>query len=188
MWFLGSSNGLAIVGFKALIFIPRKSVYLSRLGVLYPDIQQGWLGTRYVSPSGWWSVWPYCLGQLFLERGHVSDICRTTMTAAAPPCQLLLSPPAVTVQGVVCQLSSYDERALCVPLVRLAVGSFRPIHNLVGQLLAYSVVLRGSLKLICCGRPETTASNTVQYDCRLIGPKSLRDNCSSTRLDRPFPR
>ena len=38
---MGSSDGLTPVGVNALIFIPGKSVYLSRLRVLFPDIQQG---------------------------------------------------------------------------------------------------------------------------------------------------
>ena len=39
--FLGSSDGLAYVGVKELVFIPEKSVHLSILGVLFPGIQQG---------------------------------------------------------------------------------------------------------------------------------------------------
>ena len=39
--FLGSSDGLALVGVKELVFISGKSVHLSRLGVLFPGIQQG---------------------------------------------------------------------------------------------------------------------------------------------------
>ena len=38
--FLGSSDGLAPVGVKELVFISGKSVHLSRLGVLFPNIQQ----------------------------------------------------------------------------------------------------------------------------------------------------
>ena len=83
---------MALLGVKALIFIPGKSVYLSGLGVLFPNIQQGLLGTRHVSPPGWWSAWSYCLDQLFLERGHVSDSCSTVLTAAARPYQLLSIP------------------------------------------------------------------------------------------------
>ena len=41
MWFLRSSDGLAPVGVKVLVFIPGKSVHLSRLGVFFLDIQQG---------------------------------------------------------------------------------------------------------------------------------------------------
>ena len=39
--FLGSSDDLAAFGVKELVFIPRKSVHLSKLGVLFPGIQQG---------------------------------------------------------------------------------------------------------------------------------------------------
>ena len=66
IWFLGSSDDLAPLGAKALIFILEKSVHLSGIGVLFPNIQQGLLGTRHVSPPGWWSAWPYCLDQLIL--------------------------------------------------------------------------------------------------------------------------
>ena len=87
---LGSSDGLAPIGVKTLlIFIPGKSVRLSRLGVLFPNIQQGLMGTGDMSSSGWWSAWPYCLVQVFLERGHVSDTCNAAMMAATRPCQLL---------------------------------------------------------------------------------------------------
>ena len=89
IWFLGPSDGLAPLQIKALIFIPRKSVLLSRLGVLFPNSQEGLLGTGHVSSSDWWSTWPYCLGQLFFERGHISDTYSATMTAAACPYQLL---------------------------------------------------------------------------------------------------
>ena len=39
--FLGSSDDLASVGVKELVFIPGKSVHLFRLRVLFPGIQQG---------------------------------------------------------------------------------------------------------------------------------------------------
>ena len=39
--FLGSSEDLAAVGVKELVYMSRKSVHLSKLGVLFPDIQQG---------------------------------------------------------------------------------------------------------------------------------------------------
>ena len=39
--FLGSSDGLAPVGVKELVFIPGKSVHLSKLRVFFPGIQQG---------------------------------------------------------------------------------------------------------------------------------------------------
>ena len=38
--FLGSSDSLASVVVKELVFIPGKSVHLSRLGVFFPGIQQ----------------------------------------------------------------------------------------------------------------------------------------------------
>ena len=38
--FLGSSDGLAPVRVKELVFIPRKSVHLSRLEVFFLRIQQ----------------------------------------------------------------------------------------------------------------------------------------------------
>ena len=38
---LGSSDSLVPVRVKDLVFIPRKSVHLSRLGVLFLGIQQG---------------------------------------------------------------------------------------------------------------------------------------------------
>ena len=39
IWFLGSSEGLAPVRVNALIFIHGKNAHLSRLGVLFPNIQ-----------------------------------------------------------------------------------------------------------------------------------------------------
>ena len=39
--FLRSSDGLALIGVKELVFIPGKNVHLCRLKVLFPDIQQG---------------------------------------------------------------------------------------------------------------------------------------------------
>ena len=39
--FLGSSDGLVPVGVKELVFIHGKSVHLSKLRLLFPDIQQG---------------------------------------------------------------------------------------------------------------------------------------------------
>ena len=92
IWFLGPSDDLAPLGLKALIFIPRKSVRLSRLGVLFPNIQQGLLGTERVSPFDWWFAWQYCLGQLFLEHGHIFDTCSTAMTTTARPYQLFSVP------------------------------------------------------------------------------------------------
>ena len=38
--FLGSSDGLVPIGVNELVFIPGKSVHLSRLGVLFLGIQQ----------------------------------------------------------------------------------------------------------------------------------------------------
>ena len=39
--FLRSSDGLTPVGVKELVFIHEKNVHLSRLGVFFPDIQEG---------------------------------------------------------------------------------------------------------------------------------------------------
>ena len=89
---------------------------------------------------------------------------------------------------MVCQLSSYNECALHVPSVQLAVWLSGPVHDLVGQLLAWLAVLLGSLKLTNGGRPETPVSHPVQHDWRLIGSESLRGGCSTTRLGWTFPR
>ena len=48
--FLGSSGGFVPIGVKELVFIPGKSIHLSRLGVLLAGIQQRWLGIGLVSP------------------------------------------------------------------------------------------------------------------------------------------
>ena len=37
--FLGSSDGLPHVGVKELVFIPRKSIHLYRLGAFFPGVQ-----------------------------------------------------------------------------------------------------------------------------------------------------
>ena len=97
---------------------------------------------------------------------------------------VFLSPPAVIVRGVVCQLSSYNGCARQTPLLPLVVGPFGPVHVLVGQLLIWSTVLPGSLKLACDGRPEMLVSNPVQHGRGLIGPKLLRAERSAMRLDR----
>ena len=49
IWFLGSSDGLAPFGVKALMFILEKSAHLSGRKVFSPNIQQRLLGTRHVS-------------------------------------------------------------------------------------------------------------------------------------------
>ena len=103
------------------------------------------------------------------------------------PVNCFLSPLAVTVQDIICQLSSYNECALRVPLVRLTVGLFGPVHDLVG-LLAWSVILLGSLKLACGGCPETPVSYLVEHGRRLIWPESLKDGYSAMRPGPAFPR
>ena len=62
IWFLRSNDSLAPLGVKALMFILGKSVHLSGLGVLSPNIQQGLLGNGHMSSPGWWFMWPYCMG------------------------------------------------------------------------------------------------------------------------------
>ena len=97
----------------------------------------------YASPPDWWSVGPYCLGQLFLEHGHVSDTCSTTMTATAHLCQLLSIPTNCNRTGMVYQLLSYVECALHVSSFQKIVGLFGPVYDLVGKLAAWSGVLFG---------------------------------------------
>ena len=145
---------LAPVGVKALIFIPRKSVNLSGLGVLFSNIQQGLLGTRHVSLSNWWSVSLYCLGQLLLGLVDVPDTCRA-LTAAAHPCQLLSVPASCDHIG---RGLPVVVNCLHIHFVQQAIGLFRPIHNLVNQLAAWFAVLLRSLKLASGGRLETPTS------------------------------
>ena len=59
----------------------------------------------------------------------------------------VLSPQAVIVHDIVGQLLSYDERALHVHSVQQAIELFGPVHDVVGQLAAWSAVLLRSPKL-----------------------------------------
>ena len=117
-----------------------------------------------------------------------SDIYSAATTVAAFPYQLLSIPASYN--RIRCCLPTVIVRwtSSARPLVHLVVGLFGPVHVLVGQPLAWSGVLPGSLKHTCGGRLETPVSNPVQHDRRLIGPKSLRDDCSATRLGQPFHR
>ena len=124
-WWLGP------LGVKARVFILEKVVQLSGLGVLSPVIQQGLLGTGHVWPPDWWSAWSYCLGLVLWD----------VVTSLTPTAYLwriqhvlvirVLSPQAVTVQDMVCQLYSYDERGRHVHSVQWVVELLGLIHDLV---------------------------------------------------------
>ena len=142
IWYLGSSDNLALLGVKTLIFVPEKSVYLSGLGVLFHNFQQELLGTGHVSPPGWWSTWPYCLDKLFLECGHVSNTCNAALTVAAQLFQLLFVPascnrtgrglPVVVVQRACLARSFCSTSHWAVP-TSSQLG--RPTSGLVGGLV-----------------------------------------------------
>ena len=142
IWFLGSSDGLTLLGVKALIFIPEKSAHLFGLGVFSPNIQQGLLGIRHVSSAGWWSAWYYCMGQLFLGRGDVFDTCNATLTAAACHCQLLSIPASCNRTGrglsVVIVWRTCLARSFCSTghwAIQTSSGLGWPTSDLVGGLV-----------------------------------------------------
>ena len=124
-WFLGTSDGLAIVGVKELVFIRRKSTHLSRLGVLFPDIQQGQLGARCMSPSYWWSEWRTIWVRFSRDVVTSSDTCSMAVTTSTCPRQVLFVPVSCGRSDIVCQLSSYDGHARQVLLPLLVVGPFK---------------------------------------------------------------
>ena len=164
--FLRLSDGLAPLGVKARIFIHEKSDHLSRLGMLLPNIQQGLLGTGHVWLPDWWSAWPYCLGQLFWA-------VFTAPTPEARPWQLqyvlvncVVSLPAVTVQDVICQMLSYDERGMHVCSSQQVVELFGLNHDLFDQLATWSTVSLKSPKLARAGCSGTPISQSVQYERR----------------------
>ena len=95
-----------------------KSDRLSRPRVLPPNIQQGLLGTGHVWPPNWWSMWSYCMGQLFLGRGHVSDNCSASLAFVARPCQLGCVPASCDCTGrglpVVIVRRTWHARSFCL--------------------------------------------------------------------------
>ena len=166
-------------GVKALIFIHGKSVRLSGLGVLFPNIQQGLLGTGHLSLPNWWSACSYCLGQLFLGHSHFPDACSEALMAIAHPCQFLLVPARCDRTGS--GLPTAVVRRMCLACLFcstscLAVWS---CSQPGWPTKAWSAVLLRSLKLTSGGHLKMPASWAVKYDHRLTWSKSLRDGCST---------
>ena len=185
IWFLGSIDGLAPLGVKSLIFIHEKSTHLSILKEFFANIQQGLLVTGHMSPSNWWSAWPYCLGQLFLKRGHVSDTCNAAMTAATRPCQLLSIPascnrtkcdlPVVIVQWT-CLAHSFNTIGRWA--IRTGSRPGLPTSNLVGGLVVDPVACqRGSSRDGCflfrSARSQVDLTGIIKR--RLLGNKTWSD-------------
>ena len=126
-------------GVKARVFILEKSGHLSGVRVLSSNIQQGLLGTRHVSSLDWWSAWKYCLGQLFLGRGHISDTCSVALAAATLPYQLLSVPAScnrtrsdLLVVVVRWMWSTRSLRSVGCGVVQTDSWPGRPASDLVG--------------------------------------------------------
>ena len=179
MWFLRSSDGLGLVGVKELVLITRKSVHL---GVFFPNIQQGQLRTGRVSPSHSWSEW--CTVWVNFSRDVVMsfDTCNTVVMAIAHPCRMLSVPASYS--RMRCGLLAVIVQQTC-SASSFAITDRRVVQGLVNQLLLWSAILSGSLKLAPDGLLETPISNPIQHGRELIGPKSLRAECSATKLGRP---
>ena len=135
-----------------------------------------------MSTFDWWSEWRTVRISFSKDVVTSSDTCNATVTAVACPCQVLFVPAnySCTRRG----LLAIIVRQTCT-VSSFAITGRRTVQGSVSQLLLWSVVLPGSLRLACDSRPETLVSSLVQRDCWLIGLKSLMVKCSTKGLIRP---
>ena len=130
--FLGSSDGLAPLGVKARIFILEKVIACLDLECYHPIFSKGCWGLdtcgRLIGGPRGRIVWVSFSQDVVMSLTLAARLWRLQHV----PVNCVVSLPVVTVQDVVCQLQSYDERGLHVHSVQQVVELVGLIHDLVG--------------------------------------------------------
>ena len=164
--FLGSSDGLAPIGVKVRIFIHEKVIVCLDLECYHQIFGKGCQRLdkcdRLISGLHSRIVWVNFFLDVITSLTHITQLWQLQHVLV----NCVVSPPLVTLQDLVYQLQSYDERGLRVRSVQQAVELFGLIHDLVSQLATWSTVLLKSPKLVRECRPGTPISQLVQYEHR----------------------